>query len=139
MDAPVVVVDPLPYASTASADFRAQLNQHTLDVLKWQLQTSERILQLVMFMSLAGILFAGYQLWHSLNVSTRRLAVADKTAQGASDAAPASTDSKISFGDGKFEVTSPIVGILILVISLGALYFFLTFVYAVDMVSVTAG
>ena len=64
-------------ASAEAQQFRAQLNQHTIDVLKWQLQTSERILQLVMFMSLAGILFAGYQLWHSLNVSTKRAAARD--------------------------------------------------------------
>ncbi len=113
--------------------YRAALNQHTLDVLQWQLQTSERILLLVMFMSTAGIVFAGYQLWRSFGGVDQRLQTQKADEQ---DAQGNQTSSTIAFSNGKFEVTSPIVGILILVISLGALYFFLTFVYQVDLVSV---
>ena len=47
--------------------------------------------------------------------------------------ATADTTSARSFGEGKFEVTSSVVGIAILVISLGALYMFLTFVYQVEV------
>jgi len=136
LDEPVMVMDPDATNDAAlgiSPEFRAALNAHTLAVLNWQLKTSERVLWLIMFMSTAGIVFAGYQLWRSFDGLGNRA----PTAAGEAPAPqPAQANSTVSFDKGKFEVSSPVVGILVLVISLGALYMFLNFVYQIDVVPV---
>lgn len=117
-----------------SETFRIAMEDHAIAVLNWQLRTSERILLMVMLLTAAGVLFAGYQLWHAMNPRfVTKKPEGDATRTAASD-----TNSTLSFGDGKFEVTSPMVGIAILVISLGALYFFLTFVYAIEVMPIGA-
>lgn len=83
-----------------------------------------------MLLTAAGVLFSGYQLWHAMNPKSRKVTV-DET--DITKAQQKSTASTFAFGDGKFEITSPIVGILILLISLVALYFFLTFVYSIEV------
>lgn len=116
-----------------SPAFKAHMEAHIIAVLQWQLRTSERVLMMVMFLTSAGVLFAGYQLWHAMN--PRPVKIAKSDADGDAATTPETT-STLSFGDGKFEVTSPIVGILILMIALGSLYFFLTFVYSIEVMPV---
>ncbi|MBB5720746.1 hypothetical protein FHS72_000350 [Loktanella ponticola] len=131
-DEPIVVFAP---TGDHSDQFITELEMHAIAVLQWQLRTSDRILTMVMLLTAAGVLFAGFQLWHTMRRQTQvRLKRADET-----DATPLAHDttSKLSFGDGKFEVTSPIVGILILMISLGALYLFLSIVYSIDVMPLT--
>lgn len=138
-DEPIWVMDPNAAGDDAagiSPEFRDALNAHTLAVLDWQLKTSERVLLLIMFMSTAGILFAGYQLWRSFDGLQKRAPLAEGETAAAPH--PEQANSTVSFDKGKFEVSSPVVGILVLVISLAALYMFLNFVYQIDVVPVGA-
>lgn len=43
-------------------------------------------------------------------------------------------ETKLSISEGKVEITTAIAGIVVLLISLGALYLFLRFVYSIDVV-----
>lgn len=104
-----------------SQEFRRATEAHAIEVLQWQLRTSERILILVMVLTTAGVLLAAYQLFHALHWR--------KPGEAGTD-----TGSKLAFGGGKFEAQSSIVGLMILAISLGALYLFLNFVYKVEII-----
>lgn len=130
-------VDPVQVVNLGigeSQDFKDNMEAHIIAVFQWQLRTSERILMMVMFLTSAGVLFAGYQLWHAMH--PRPVNIVKAEADADAPTVPETTSS-VSFGDGKFEVTSPIVGILILMIALGSLYFFLTFVYSIDVMPLT--
>ena len=92
-------------------DYEANLLEHNEKILEWQRFASNITLLLVVLVVLAGIIFSGVQLLRIIQLGK-----------------PLS-DTNLEISAGKIRVTSSIVGVVILVLSLGFLYLFLIEVY----------
>ncbi len=90
-------------------------------IYAWQLRASDAILTLVLIVTIAGVLFAGWQ----LGVSSWIL-ITSKDKQFAPG------DNELVIEPGKISVTSASVGVVVLVLSLAFLYLFLDRVYQID-------
>ena len=104
-----------------------RLREHQQYVFAWQIIAANCLLGIVMIVSLAGVAFAGYEMF-----TTRRLisqkSITSNSAHEASN--PATT---IIIEPTKVHITSAVIGIVILGLSLGFLYLFLKEVYAIKI------
>lgn len=96
-------------------DQQVRLQDIRVRAFEWQIFAANCVLALVAFLSISGILFAGYQLWTAAKIAT---------------VANASTELELS--TEKVRLQSNIVGIVVLVISGVFLLLFLRNVYQFD-------
>jgi hypothetical protein len=91
-------------------------NQHQRNVFRWQLLSSRILFVIVLVLVAAGIYFAAVQFHNDLK----------KGKEGAA--------STIKFGQDGIEVSSSVLGVIILVISLLFFYLYLVFIYPIEFV-----
>lgn len=133
------------YTSQASLNKNGdELRLHQQRVFSWQLTAANWILFVVVVICLSGVLFAGYEL-----SSTRRLVskvgaigqnppAADGAAQGEAEAANVpGAMVHLTLEPNKIQITSAVVGIVVLAMSLGFLYLFLREVYQINVIDLT--
>lgn len=101
----------------------AELNEIQRSKFKWQDRASEVTLWLVVFVVVSGVSLSAFQLW---------LAFAKSSGVAGGGEI---TDTTIELSKQSFRVTSSIVGIIILLISVGFLFLFLREVYTIKIVS----
>lgn len=111
-------------------DYRAEGYRHRLDVFRWQFLSSKIIFIVVIFLVLVGVYFSWVQFRSSQRMG---VPVADATsaASGASLAVPAVEVTEIVASIGEVRVKSPVVGVVLLVISLLFFYLYLVYVYPI--------
>ncbi|HVT60938.1 MAG TPA: hypothetical protein VHR45_21410 [Thermoanaerobaculia bacterium] len=99
------------------------------EVYRWQLDSSRIIFVVVIFLVLVGIYFSWLQFRISLRPKPARVA-ADGASPGEAVAAAAMTEISASL-EGGIKVSSPVLGVVILVISLLFFYLYLAYVYPI--------
>lgn len=93
-------------------DYRIKGFQHRHSVFTWQLQSSKMVFVAVLFLLLAGVVFSGIQFWKGLKDNQ----------MGATSLEALPTGIKVS---------SPVLGIIVLVISLLFFYLYLVYIFPV--------
>jgi hypothetical protein len=136
----------LPVDSPAALAYQKYLaayydyETHSLDyaerVFNWQYKSSVAIFIVVILLVLAGLAFAGIQFAiamkvHPTGVVKKRGATAGG-GEGAATAALASTFEASSHG---VKITSSVIGLLILVVSIGFFYLYLVYVYPIQNIA----
>lgn len=101
-------------------DYRKRGYEHRLSVFWWQSLSTQIIFYIVLGLVFAGIYFAAIQ----FHVGLRRRRDVDE-----SSAHPGETEISLSLGE--FKVRSPVLGVIILTISLAFFYLYLVHVYPV--------
>jgi hypothetical protein len=107
------------YASHYYREFLPALAQNTVAALAWQLAVNKWLLILVIFLTLCGVALAGVQLYWSRSILDKVKNVGE-------------------VGSAGIKVTSPFVGLLILVVSFGFFYLYVKEVYKLDFVHLDA-
>lgn len=106
-------------------DYRAHGLEHRRDVFEWQLSSSKVIFVTVLLLVAAGIYFAAVQFHAGLG----------RLRGGAGDeAVPAPYATELSASKEGIKVSSPVLGVIILVLSLGFFYLYLVYVYPIEEV-----
>jgi hypothetical protein len=121
----IVPADLLDAESTASMqraltgyyEYRAEGYRHRQRVFGWQLVSSQIIFALVAFLVLAGVYFSWLQFSASL--------------KGGKQAGEAPAETSFEASPTGFKVSSPVLGVIILAISLAFFYLYLVHVYPI--------
>lgn len=99
-------------------DYRLRGYEHRLQVFEWQLWSTKVIFYVVLLLVLAGIYFAAIQ----FHVGLRRRG----------DALPApAAETEVSLSLSAIKVRSPVLGVIILTMSLAFFYLYLVHVYPI--------
>jgi hypothetical protein len=117
-------------------EYRISGYQHRKDVFKWQLYSTKLIFFVVIFLVLAGLYFSGVQFHRSLGRKlmrgmTKKDEIADKEEAKIMAMEKAEVTEVVASVQG-IKVSSPVLGVIILVISLLFFYLYLTFVYPIQ-------
>ena len=102
-------------------DYLSQGLAYRLKVFRWQALSSIIIFYTVLFLVFAGILFSGIQFYKSMRFSANG---------GDGKASPPLTEFEAS--SSGIKVSSPVLGVVILVISLAFFYLYLVYVYPIQ-------
>lgn len=94
-----------------------ETNRHQREVFSWQLQSAKIIFAIVILLVIAGIYFAAVQFHHGMKMGMR---------EGGGTEFEASLKG--------IKVSSPVLGVIILTISLAFFYLYLLYVYPIDFV-----
>lgn len=115
---------------------------HRKKVFEWNLQSSKITFWVVVFLVITGILFAGIQFYIALKeiAFTKKNTPANDTAETrlkANEAAPPGTafeslKTQLEAGKDGVKLSSPVLGVIILVISLLFFYLYLAYVYPIQ-------
>ncbi|MFH5833410.1 hypothetical protein ACG2F4_15800 [Halalkalibaculum sp. DA3122] len=108
-------------AMYAYYEYRVSGFQHRKEVFAWQLFSTKLIFWSVLFLVLSGIGFSGIQFYKSIKLGP---------GEGAGPTGGSATEFEASAKGIK--VTSPVLGIIILVISLAFFYLYLVYVYPIS-------
>jgi len=110
------------YVAAKKVEYKSQarLHEHRASIFEWQLMAANVVLALVVLVVSAGIIFSAMQL--------RKALLMDQPQDSA----------ELELSATKIRVTSSVVGIIVLVLSLGFLYLFLTEVFDLEPIDLTA-
>jgi hypothetical protein len=92
-------------------------NRHQRNVFHWQLLSAKIIFSVVILLVAAGIYFAAVQFHHGLRSGK-----------------PAEQDTEFEASLKGIKVSSPVLGVIILTISLAFFYLYLVYVYPIEFV-----
>jgi len=109
-------------------DYRIQGFLHRKAVFEYQFYSSKVIFWLVITMVLCGIVFSGVQFYDGLYRKDRR----KKTLPGRKMPLPQEQVTQFEAGAKGIKVSSPILGVIILVISMAFFYLYLVYVYPIQ-------
>jgi len=115
-------------------DYHTEGYLHRARVFRWQLISSKIIFLIVTLLVFSGIYFAALQFHEGMRLRTAaRLSTPPKEVEGgnALGVNPNSEITKISASAKGIEVSSPILGVIILIISLAFFYLYLVYVYPI--------
>lgn len=114
--------------------YRQSGYEHRRAVFDWQLQSSKIIFWVVIVMVGTGIYFSGVQFHAALRSQSMSEAGEGKQTAVATEAAStgASLETSIEAGGGGIKVSSPVLGVIILVISLLFFYLYLVHIYPIS-------
>lgn len=107
-------------AMYAYYEYRVSGFEHRKEVFSWQLYSSKLIFWCVLLLVFSGICFSGIQFYKSIR----------KEQAGGEDATEDSVTEFEASAKG-IKVTSPVLGVIILVISLAFFYLYLVYVYPI--------
>ena len=107
-------------AMAAYYEYRRAGYDHRLRVFEWQLVSTKIIFAVVLILVFAGIYFAAIQFHHGLRK--------ERVAKPAEEA-PEATEFVFSLKE--FKVRSPVLGVIILTLSLAFFYLYLVYVYPI--------
>ena len=102
----------------------SELRAHTVSAFQWQASASNWILFLVVAIATSGILFAGYQLYMTLRIIEAR-GVGPLTGSGGETGPVPNLATALNVTATSLQLTSSVVGIVVLIISLAFLLLFL--------------
>jgi len=111
-------------------DYRISGYQHRREVFKWQLYSSKITFYVVIFLVLAGVYFSGIQFHRSLGQKRPKVAAGKEGTEVVSTEKDEVTEITASIKG--IRVSSPVLGVLILVISLAFFYLYLAYVYPIQ-------
>ena len=111
-------------------DYRISGYQHRREVFKWQLYSSKITFYVVILLVLAGVYFSGIQFHRSLGQKRANVATDKEVTQVVSTEKDEVTEITASIKG--IRVSSPVLGVLILVISLAFFYLYLAYVYPIQ-------
>lgn len=131
-----------------------RLREYQQRAFAWQLSAGNWLLAVVIIISLSGVAFAGYEMINArrlmatsiearkaaLMLETERLRAGGAAAGGGPTAQLpdiAALPTTILIEPSKIQITSAVIGIVILTLSLGFQYLFLTTVYGIDVIDMT--
>lgn len=110
-------------------DYRISGLRHRAEVYAWQLTSSQITFVVVIFLVLVGIFFS----WLQFRISLRpKPAPASAGAAPSAETAVAAAVTEISASLEGIKVSSPVLGVVILVISLLFFYLYLAYVYPIS-------
>ena len=115
---------------TEYLDYRISGYQHRRDVFRWQLYSSKITFYVVIFLVLAGVYFSGIQFHRSLAQKRPRVGADKDVTEVVSTGKEEITEITASIKG--IRVSSPVLGVLILVISLAFFYLYLAYVYPIQ-------
>lgn len=107
-------------AMYAYYEYRVSGFEHRKEVFAWQLYSSKLIFWCVLLLVFSGICFSGIQFYKSI-----------RKEQGGGEAATESSVTEFEASAKGIKVTSPVLGVIILVISLAFFYLYLVYVYPI--------
>ena len=110
-------------------EYARKLAQIQLDTFLWQARASEILVWLVVVICLSGIVFSGYQLLKATTLVPGAVEKGEVTKVSVSQ--PLETTLELS--TEQVRLTSSVIGLVVLIISLGYLYLFLNQVYEVKV------
>lgn len=114
----------LAYADSAALEEYATWGlEHRRGVFEWQHRSSQIIFFAVLFLVLTGVGFSGIQFYRSMREPVRGTG----TEEGEESAV-----SHIEFSAGGVKISSPVLGVIILGLSLAFFYLYLVFVYPIS-------
>lgn len=116
-------------------DYRISGYQHRREVFKWQLFSSKITFYVVILLVLAGVYFSGIQFHRSLDKKRPKVAADKVTAdqEVTQVVSPEKSEvTEITASIKGIRVSSPVLGVLILVISLAFFYLYLSYVYPIQ-------
>lgn len=116
-------------------DYRISGYQHRREVFRWQLFSSKITFYVVILLVLAGVYFSGIQFHRSLDKNRAKVAADKVTAEQevTQVVSPVKSEvTEITASVTGIKVSSPVLGVLILVISLAFFYLYLSFVYPIQ-------
>ena len=93
---------------------------HRKNVFKWQLISSKLIFFVVIGLVLSGIYFAGLQFFHAIKLS-KKAGDLEKI-----------MNTELAASSGEIKVSSPVLGVIILVLSFLFFFLYLKFVYPIQ-------
>ncbi len=110
-------------------DYRISGLEHRSRVFKWQLFSAKLIFAIVLILVGAGIYFAAVQFYAGLaqDKARRESLPAGETQQG-----PPTTQTEISASLEGIKISSPVLGVIILTLSLAFFYLYLVYVYPIE-------
>ena len=111
-------------AFAAYYEYRAQGYQHRHEVFRWQLFSSRIIFGVVIALVALGVYFSWLQF-----LAGRQVRV-----EGEGDPGDATHPSTVKLSTSGIEVSSPVLGVIILAISLAFFYLYLVHVYPINEV-----
>nr|WP_298690681.1 hypothetical protein [uncultured Dongia sp.] len=111
--------------------YAADLRRHNVALYRWQASASDDMRILVWVVVLAGIGMAIYQLVIIMQIELWRARRRPSKAAADPAAPPGIPPQQLELGLGKVQVTSSIVGVVVLVISIAFLYLYVTEVYSI--------
>ncbi|MEJ2539886.1 MAG: hypothetical protein P8188_07955 [Gemmatimonadota bacterium] len=113
----------LAYADSAElAGYATWGLTHRRRVFEWQHQSSRIIFYAVLFLVFTGVGFSGIQFYRSLRESTDGVRVEDGDERGV---------SHFELSTGGLKISSPVLGVIILGLSLAFFYLYLVYVYPI--------
>jgi hypothetical protein len=104
--------------------------RHRRATFEWQLLSSKIIFTAVILLVFTGIYFAGVQFHATLRRPPPR--VATEAAADAAEPTVAGLGGTIDAGPGSIKVSSPVLGVIILTLSLAFFYLYLVYVYPIQ-------
>ncbi|GAA5521936.1 hypothetical protein LQ318_09310 [Aliifodinibius salicampi] len=107
-------------AMYAYYEYRVSGFEHRKEVFAWQLYSSKLIFWCVLLLVFSGISFSGIQFYKSI-----------RKEQEGDEAATESSVTEFEASAKGIKVTSPVLGVIILVISLAFFYLYLVYVYPI--------
>ena len=113
---------------------------HRQAVYRWQFLSTKVTFATVLLLVLSGITFAGIQFYKALKVATSgqvgdkdaRSSRSDDGGEGGGAAAPDTGTTELELTTKGIKVSSPVLGVIILVLSLGFFYLYLVYVYPIQ-------
>ena len=117
-------------------EYKARGLAHRGEVFAWQLASQKAIFVVVLFLVIAGIYFSWLQFRASLprppRAAAERAGGAAEAAVAPVEAAVAAAVTELSAGRDGIKVSSPVLGVIILVLSLLFFYLYLVYVYPIS-------
>ncbi|HLL73858.1 MAG TPA: hypothetical protein VK421_01065 [Pyrinomonadaceae bacterium] len=138
INVPMDKLDEATKAKASSAqqqyfDYRIEGLKHRQSVLRWQLLSSRVIFVMVIFLVLAGVYFAGVQFHRGAPRKVQKVSTTEVTASVAGGMTESRDEvTQIEASLKGIKVSSPVLGVLILVISLMFFYLYLIYVYPIN-------
>lgn len=108
-------------AMYAYYEYRVSGFEHRKEVFAWQLFSSKLIFWSVLLLVLSGISFSGIQFYKSI-----------RNQQASGEAAIESSVTEFEASARGIKVTSPVLGVIVLVISLAFFYLYLVYVHPIE-------
>ena len=113
-------------------DYRSQGYEHRARVFEWQLLSSKIIFVIVITLVSIGIYFSWLQFRAGMVAQDKRQSQEDKPADEGDQDAERDTRTTVRFSGKGIEVSSPVLGVIILTISLAFLYLYLVYVFPIE-------
>lgn len=113
-------------------EYRSKGYEHRARVFEWQLLSSKIIFVIVITLVAIGIYFSWLQFRVGMVAQERRQSKEEKSGAEVEQETESDTRTTVRFSGKGIEVSSPVLGVIILAISLAFLYLYLVYVFPIE-------